>query len=137
MSANVHSSRDYATRVGRSLTIQDDITPFSVNELASTLGWPLLEAEAGMPVPQSWHWLSVPPIMRPDEVRRDGQVRGAEMMPPIALPRHMRADSKFFRTSGNPLTMGARATRISCIGSTTPKRGKLSPTRFCCSESQL
>jgi 3-methylfumaryl-CoA hydratase len=124
MSAEAHSAHDFATWIGRTRTIQDDITAFPVNALAGTLGRPPLEAAAGTPVPPLWHWLYFLPIMCPDETRHDGHAKGGEFMPPIPLPRRVWAGSKFFWKAGNPLRVGERATRRSQIESITAKPGK-------------
>ena len=124
MSADPLRIGDFATWIGRTRTVQDDITAFPVNALAGTLGRPPMGATAGTPVPPLWHWLYFLPILRPEETRHDGHAKGDEFMPPIPLPRRVWAGSKFFWRAGNPLRVGERATRVSRIESITPKPGK-------------
>jgi 3-methylfumaryl-CoA hydratase len=81
-------------------------------------------SRASSVIPPLWHLLYFVPKYRPSEMRHDGHAAGGEFMPPIKLPRRMWAGSRFEWNNENPLRVGDSATRISQIGSITPKKGK-------------
>ena len=124
MSVEAQRPHDFATWIGRTRMVEDDITAFPINALGATLGRPPLGVTAGTPVPPLWHWLYFLPLLRPEETRHDGHAKGDDFMPPIPLPRRVWAGSTFFWKPGNPLRVGDRATRVSRIESITPKEGK-------------
>jgi 3-methylfumaryl-CoA hydratase len=124
MSAAAKITHDFSPWIGRTRTVQDEITAFPLNAMAGTLGWPPPDAAAGTPLPPLWHWLYFLPILRPDDTRHDGHAKGDEFMPSIPLPRRMWAGSRFIWTAGNPMKVGDRITRSSRIESITPKAGR-------------
>jgi len=124
MTSDTLQSKALDPWLGRTSTVQDEITAFPLNALAATLDRDDAPALAGTPVPPLWHWLYFLPTHRPRELRHDGHAHGGEFMPPIALPRRMWAGSTFTWNIDNPLRVGDKATRISRIGSITPKTGR-------------
>jgi len=115
---------DPSSWVGRSTTTDDQITAFPLNALAGLLDRERCPAVAGTPIPPLWHWVYFLPTYRADELRKDGHLRGGELMPPIPLPRRVWAGSKFTWNAENPLRVGDKATRVSRVDSITPKEGK-------------
>ena len=112
-----------ATWVGRTQSVEDDITAFPVSALAATLDTDDPPAARGTAVPPLWHWLYFLPVHRPRDLRRDGHAQGGDFMPPIDLPRRVWAGSKFMWRTANPLRVGDHVTRTSRIDSVTPKDG--------------
>lgn len=117
-------AEEFASWIGRTRTVHDEITAFPLNALSATLDRDDPHGVAGTPVPPLWHWLYFLAIFRPGEMRPDGHAQGGEFMPPIPLPRRVWAGSKFIWNSGNPLRVGDQATRVSRIAEITPKEGK-------------
>ncbi len=115
--------KELETWLGRTRSVEDDITAFPLNALAGTLDTDNPRAVAGTPLPPLWHWLYFLPVYRPDETRHDGHALGGDFMPPITLPRRVWAGSKFIWNTANPLRVGDRARRVSRIESITPKEG--------------
>src|SRR5689334_6261188 len=123
MSFDTSHMHELAAWVGRTQTVQDEITAFPLNALAGTLDTGDPRAVSGTPLPPLWHWLYFLPVHRPGELRHDGHAHGGEFMPPIALPRRVWAGSKFVWNIDNPMRVGDKVTRHSRIASITPKEG--------------
>jgi 3-methylfumaryl-CoA hydratase len=123
MSAGELQESDVNDWVGRSQTTHDEITAFPLTALAASLGREDARATVRTTVPPLWHWLYFLPTYPPEEMRHDGHAKGGEFTPPISLPRRVWAGSKFTWNVDNPLRVGDKATRISRIGSITPKQG--------------
>lgn len=115
---------EFDSWVGRTRTVEDEITAFPLNALAATLDRETPPAARGTAVPPLWHWLYFLPTHRPHQTRHDGHAHGDDFMPPIALPRRVWAGSRFSWHPGNPLRVGQKARRISRIASITPKTGR-------------
>ena len=123
MNPDPSQTDDMAAWVGRTQTVEDDITAFPMRALAATLDTDDPPAGTGTVLPPLWHWLYLLPIHRPQALRRDGHSQGGDFMPPIDLPRRVWAGSKFTWSAANPLRVGDRVTRTSRIVSITPKHG--------------
>jgi len=103
--------------LNRSETTTDDVPPFPLRAMASTLGreWPDT-------VPPLWHWLyflSAAPLAK---VGTDGHPRRGGFLPPVELPRRMWAGGRL--TFAAPLPVGKPASRRSEITHIEEKTGR-------------
>jgi len=108
--------------IGRSQTLQDDITAAPVRGLGATLDLAPTPVGPGTPLPPLWHWLYFLPQHRQSEIGPDGHARRGGFLPPVPLPRRMWAGSQFeFRS---PVRVGDAVQRTSTIEDVSAKEGR-------------
>ncbi|MFO1270404.1 MAG: MaoC family dehydratase N-terminal domain-containing protein [Rubrivivax sp.] len=108
--------------IGRSETLQDQITAAPVRGLAATLDHEPAEVPPGTALPPLWHWLYFLPAHRQSEIGPDGHAKRGGFLPPVPLPRRMWAGSQFeFRA---PVRVGDAVRRTSTIADVTKKEGR-------------
>jgi 3-methylfumaryl-CoA hydratase len=108
--------------IGRSETLQDDITAAPVRGLNATLDHAPMPVGPGTPLPPLWHWLYFLPQHRQSEIGPDGHAKRGGFLPPVPLPRRMWAGSQFeFRS---PVRVGDAVERSSTIQDVTTKEGR-------------
>ncbi|KWV48507.1 acyl-CoA dehydrogenase [Bradyrhizobium macuxiense] len=108
--------------IGRSETLNDEITRAPVRALNATLDLPEMEISEGMPLPPLWHWLYFLPAHRQSELGSDGHARRGGFLPPVPLQRRMWAGSQFEFHS--PLRVGDLIQRVSTIDDVAIKEGR-------------
>src|SRR5262245_39320100 len=81
--------------VGRTETIEDQITPAPIAALSATLDRGPVRPAPGTPIPALWHWLYFLPLARQSEIGPDGHGQRGGFLPPVPLPRRMWAGSQF------------------------------------------
>lgn len=80
--------------IGRKEQAEDVVTWRPAAALAATLDYATLP-KVGDALPPLWHWVYFTPLARQSELREDGHRRLGDFMPPIPLPRRMRAGGRF------------------------------------------
>jgi 3-methylfumaryl-CoA hydratase len=114
--------KDLQAWIGRSRSLQDELSPQAVRRLVATLDCEPVSLEHGASVPS--HWLSIlfddaaPASM----LGRDGHLKLGEFLPPVPLPRRMLAGRKL--TFERPLRIAEPLTRISTITKIEHKSGR-------------
>jgi 3-methylfumaryl-CoA hydratase len=100
---------------------QDFATPQLVRALRATLLLPPAPVSDGAIAPLTTHWCLASPVGQRHELLVDGQIAGPGILPPIPLPRRMRAGGTLeFR---DRLRVGDTVSKNSCVKSITPKTG--------------
>ncbi|WHZ11384.1 MAG: cupin domain-containing protein [Burkholderiaceae bacterium] len=110
--------------VGRSETLQGEISAAPLAGLSAALDRDEPEPVAGTPLPPLAHWLYFLPHARQSELGPDGHPRRGGFLPPVPLPRRMWAGGRLAWEPGNPLCVGDAATRVSTVASVEHKRGR-------------
>jgi len=117
--------------VGKTETLDDDITAAPVRALSATLDRddapPVFHATA---LPPLWHWLYFLPKQRQSELGPDGHPKRGGFLPPVPLPRRMWAGGRLRWLPENPLHVGDAVQRISRIDSVTHKAGRTGDLLF-------
>lgn len=108
--------------IGRTETVDDDISAFPLNALAATLDRDDPVATIGTPLPPSAHWLYFLPLARQAELASDGHPARGGFLPPVPLPRRMWAGSRVSLDA--PLRIGEQARRVSTVDDVTLKEGR-------------
>jgi 3-methylfumaryl-CoA hydratase len=99
--------------IGRQETAVDHITVPLVHRLAATLDRDDPVPRAGDPLPQGWHGVLFPRVVRQSQVGPDGHPERGDFVPPVPLPRRMNG-GKRIRFHGE-LRVGDAVERISVI----------------------
>ena len=110
--------------VGRTETLQDDVTGVPVRALAATLDLPAPDLSQPMAVPPLWHWLYFLPLHRQSELGPDGHARRGGFLPPVPLPRRMWAGGRLRWRPENRVMLGDAVQRVSRIESVQHKAGR-------------
>lgn len=114
-------SQDVTDWIGRSVTSEDTLRLQPAHFMQATLDQaPTLEL--GDALPPLWHWLYFLEAKPLAELGRDGHPKKGGFLPPIDLPRRMRAGGRF--TFARPLTLGAAVTRKATIKDIVQKEGR-------------
>ena len=108
--------------IGRTETIEDQITPTPIAALSATLDRDPVRPAPGTPIPALWHWLYFLPLARQSEIGPDGHAKRGGFLPPVPLPRRMWASSQL--RFDQPLRVGDSITRLSRIESVSEKSGR-------------
>jgi 3-methylfumaryl-CoA hydratase len=116
--------------VGKTETLNDQVTAVPVRALSATLDLPLPEAAPGMPLPPLWHWLYFLPLYRRSELGSDGHAKLGGFLPPVPLPRRMWAGGRLRWFPENPVAIGDAVRRVSRIASVTHKAGRTGDLLF-------
>lgn len=115
------SDTDYSAWVGRTQTLDDQISPAPVRLMRATLD--LASEETALDtLPPLWHWLYFLPGERQSNIGIDGHPQRGGFLPPVTLPRRMWAGGRvrFVR----PLAVHAEVQRVSRILSVQRKDGR-------------
>jgi 3-methylfumaryl-CoA hydratase len=110
--------------VGKTETLNDDITAAPVRGLSATLDRDDPAPLPGTALPPLWHWLYFVPQPRQREIGLDGHAKRGGFLPPVPLPRRMWAGGRLQWMQDNPLVVGDAVKRISRIESVTHKAGR-------------
>ena len=116
--------------VGRTETLNDDITAAPVRGLSATLDRDDAPPVPGTTLPPLWHWLYFLPQHRQSEIGPDGHAKRGGFLPPVPLPRRMWAGGRLQWDAANPLVVGDAARRVSRIESVTHKAGRTGDLLF-------
>jgi len=111
------------TWIGKTETLQDVVTLFPVQALATTFNQDIQYKEGDV-LPELWHWLYFLPNAPMSEVGPDGHPKRGGFLPPVPLPRRMWAGSRL--TWHHPLKIGDKISRHSTIASVEHKSGRSS-----------
>jgi 3-methylfumaryl-CoA hydratase len=115
---------NYEDWVGRTVTIEDEITAWPLHAMAA-----VLDREAAPDVvPPLWHWLYFLAVDRQSALGGDGHARRGDFLPPVELPRRMWAGGRL--EFPGELRVGDRALRVSRIADVKQKMGKTGPLVF-------
>jgi 3-methylfumaryl-CoA hydratase len=110
--------------VGKTETLNDDITAAPVRGLSATLDRDDPAPLPGTALPPLWHWLYFVPQPRQREIGLDGHAKRGGFLPPVPLPRRMWAGGRLQWMQDNPFVVGDAVKRISRIESVTHKAGR-------------
>jgi 3-methylfumaryl-CoA hydratase len=118
----------YDDWIGREERLSDVATAAPAYLLAATLDREELAFAAGDPLPPVWHWLYFLSAVRTRDVGPDGHPPRGGFLPPVPLPRRMRAGGqlKFER----PIHIGDALERHSKIVGVSEKSGSSGPLVF-------
>ena len=108
--------------IGRTETLEDQITPAPIAALSATLDREPVRPAPGTPIPPLWHWLYFLPLARQSEIGPDGHGKRGGFLPPVPLPRRMWAGSQF--QFHQPLRVGDAIQRRSRIENVSEKSGR-------------
>ncbi|MGY9050160.1 hypothetical protein P775_16370 [Puniceibacterium antarcticum] len=105
--------------IGREDVVQARLEPGLAAMMAATLNQP--PPQEGDVLPQLWHWAAFPALAAMSELGSDGHPKLGGFLPPIDLPRRMRAGGalRFHR----PLHVGERLTAHARISDVVEKSG--------------
>lgn len=117
--------------IGREEEAIDDIAPSTVRRVQAFFGLDA-NAEAGMVLPEVWHWCFFHQPAFADELGKDGHRRVGGFLPPIALPRRMWGGSRLLFE--RPIVVGRQTTRKSIVRSVDIKQGSAGPLGLVCVE---
>ena len=122
---------DYSSWIGRTESVEDDISLATAEAAAATLDEPTRNFGEGAELPPLWHWfyfLAKTPQARTRR-RRASTARGPQhFMPPIPYPRRMFAGARLHWR--RPLVMGAPARREAVIRKIVQKSGRSGELAF-------
>ena len=107
--------------VGREERATDILAAGPAHLLAASLDRKHFDFAVGDEIPPVWHWLYFLRAVRTAEVGHDGHPPKGGFLPPVPLPRRMRAGGQF--EFHQPLRVGDRAERRSRIVSVEEKSG--------------
>jgi 3-methylfumaryl-CoA hydratase len=99
----------YASWVGSTELVADELAHGPAVRLAATLDLGLAAPGAGEPLPPLWHWLAFLPAAPRSGLGPDGHPARGGFLPPVELPRRMFAGGRL--TFPNPLLAGRPAVR--------------------------
>ncbi len=118
----------YDEWVGRVQRDADTATAAPPRLLAATLNREQIDFPAGAVLPQVWHWLYFLPAVRTRDMAKDGHPPRGGFLPPVPLPRRMRAGGAF--RFEHPIRVGDALERQSRIASVSEKKGSTGPLVF-------
>lgn len=107
--------------IGKQEVVSEVLDPQRALQFATTINKPLA-CEAGISLPELWHWMVCVAAVPIDEIGRDGHPKKGLFLPPVDLPRRMWAGGRFEFVK--PLTLGERITRTSTIKDIQFKTGR-------------
>jgi 3-methylfumaryl-CoA hydratase len=107
--------------IGRTQDASDVVTSQLVRSLRATLFLEPGRGEIGDPAPLAVHWCLANPVGEMKELAEDGHFLGQDFLPPVPLPRRMRAGGKleYF----DRLRVGDEVRKTSRIANVTSKIG--------------
>lgn len=80
---------EFADWIGRSTTVNDDVTLSAVRHMAAMLDLDPDTFERGSPVPPHWYSMFFTINARRSQIDNDGHPKKGEFLPPLPLPRRM------------------------------------------------
>ncbi len=125
----------YEQWIGREERMADVATAAPAHLLAATLDRENLAFAEGDVIPPVWHWLYFLTAVRTREVGPDGHPPRGGFLPPVPLPRRMRAGGQF--RIERPIRIGDRLERRSRIADISEKSGSSGPLVFVKVEHQV
>jgi 3-methylfumaryl-CoA hydratase len=108
--------------IGRSETLEGEVTAFSASCLAATLDWEDYNFKNGDAVPPAWYRLGFPELSPLRACGRDGHPALGEFMPPSPLPRRMYGGTTM--TFHHPVKVGDAITKKMSIADVVAKEGR-------------
>lgn len=114
--------------IGREERRTDIATAAPVSLMAATLDRKDLEFAEADPIPPVWHWLYFLTAVRTRELGPDGHPPKGGFLPPVPLPRRMRAGGQF--RIERPIHIGEKLERRSRIADISEKSGGSGPLVF-------
>lgn len=118
----------YEDWLGRTETLADLATAAPAHLMAATLDRAQLEFAPRNVLPPVWHWLYFLRAVRTSEVGPDGHPPKGGFLPPVPLPRRMRAGGSF--EFHRPLRVGEAIEKRSTIQEIKSKDGSSGPLVF-------
>ncbi|MCO5397841.1 FAS1-like dehydratase domain-containing protein [Ralstonia soli] len=114
--------------VGRTETLEDEITAFPMRALGATLDISMWPVEKGSVLPPLWHWLYFHQPAARSQLGGDGHPARGGFLPPVPLPRRMWAGGRlqFYQ----PLWVGEVASKHSRILDVSAKTGRTGSLAF-------
>ncbi|MCG8346671.1 MAG: acyl-CoA dehydrogenase [Chloroflexales bacterium] len=121
------TTEDYAAWIGRTETVEDDISLAPVLAAAATLD-DTTQFGKGSALPPLWHWFYFLPKAPQSRLGDDGHPQRGDFIPPIPYPRRMFAGARlrFHR----PLVIGQPARREGVIRNVVQKTGRSGSLAF-------
>jgi len=114
--------------VGKHITREDTITQYPVSALSAILDRDDPEPEFGDELPPLWHWLYFLSADKASEIGNDGHVKRGDFLPPVPLPKRMRAGGRYFVEE--PLLIGDQTNCVSTVTDIVNKHGRNGPLVF-------
>lgn len=121
---------DFSQWIGRTETVEDDVSPATARAAAALFDEAPERLEAGCDLPPLWHWFYFLPKAPQSRLGDDGhpQRQRDSFMPPIPLPRRMFAGARLFWQQ--PLVVGRAARREAVIRDVVRKSGRSGELAF-------
>ena len=113
---------EYADWIGRSISVEDEVTLPAVRRMAAMLDLDPLAFDHGTVIPPHWYSMFFTPNARRSQIGHDGHPRKGDFLPPIPLPRRMFV-GRTVRFPGD-LRVGDRALKRSDIVGIEQKQGR-------------
>ncbi len=107
---------------GRTAVTEDTITPYPPGALSALLDHDNPELKTGDELLPLWHWIFFPSTDKASELGDDGHLKRGNFLPPVPLPKRMRAGGRI--NIKEPLLVGDRAKRVSTIRDIVYKEGR-------------
>lgn len=119
---------DFGAWIGRTETVEDDISPAAALAAAATLDDTATRLGRGDALPPLWHWFYFLPRAPQSRLGEDGHPQRGGFIPPIPYPRRMFAGARlrFHR----PLAIGQTARREGVIRNVVQKSGRSGSLAF-------
>ncbi|MBK9712937.1 MAG: acyl-CoA dehydrogenase [Kouleothrix sp.] len=119
---------DFGAWIGRTETVEDDISPAAALAAAATLDDTATRLGRGDALPPLWHWFYFLPRAPQSRLGEDGHPQRGGFIPPIPYPRRMFAGARlrFHR----PLAIGQPARREGVIRNVVQKSGRSGSLAF-------
>jgi 3-methylfumaryl-CoA hydratase len=108
--------------IGRSKTLEGEVTPYQASCMAATLDWEKYNFDKGDDVPPVWYRLGFPELSPLSACGRDGHPALGEFMPPSPLPRRMYGGTTM--TFHRPIKVGDPITKTMSIADVVAKEGR-------------
>ena len=121
-------SQAITTWIGRTETVDDDITLASAQAAAATLDDLATPLGPGTALPPLWHWFYFLPKAAQARLGPDGHPERGGFMPPVPYPRRMFAGARLRFLQ--PLTVGKPASREGLIKNVVLKSGRSGAMAF-------
>ena len=121
--------------IGKSERYADIVTAAPYRALSATLDHTDPKPEAGVFLPELWHWLYFLPHAQQSEIGPDGHPKRGGFLPPVPLPRRMWAGGRL--RWEHDLVIGDAIERVSTIKSVTHKSGRSGDLIFVLVEHQI
>lgn len=113
---------EFAGWIGRSMTVDDEVTLPSARRMAAMLDLDPMAFEHGSPIPPHWYSMFFTLNARRSQIGHDGHPKKGEFLPPIPLPRRMFVGRKV--SFPGVLRVGDRAEKRSEIAAIEQKEGR-------------